>query len=270
MPKALRLAQVSDCHVGATWGPGDPFAGLKAAIAAIAALEDPIDALLISGDVSDNGVDDEYEQAVGVVGSLGVPVYALPGNHDHSERLRSHLGCPGSDGSSVQYAVDLGDLRLLALDTTLPSHYDGALGPERLAWLERTLGGAPDTPTLLAMHHPPFATGIAHMDRIGLADAAPFAALVRRHPQIERVLAGHLHRPIQARWAGTLASTAPAPCHQVVLDLDPDGEAAFVMEPPGYQLHHYTPGVGLVSHTVTLGRYPGPYPFHGASGTLLD
>src|SRR5262249_38419191 len=106
MPKPLRLAQVSDCHLGATWGPADPFAGLKAAIAAIAALEDRIDALLISGDVSDNGVDDEYERVVGLVGSLGVPYYALPGNHDHTERLRSHLGCHGSEGSSLQYAAD--------------------------------------------------------------------------------------------------------------------------------------------------------------------
>jgi 3',5'-cyclic AMP phosphodiesterase CpdA len=165
--------------------------------------------------------------------------------------------------------IDDHAVRLIGLDSTIPGETGGTLCAARLAWLAATLDAAPARPTVLFLHHPPFATGIAHMDRIGLADAAPFAALVRRHPQVERVLAGHLHRPIQARWAGTVASTAPAPCHQVVLDLTRDGPAAFVMEPPGYQLHLWRPDSGLISHTVTLGRYPGPYPFRDAAGTLL-
>lgn len=63
------------------------------------------------------------------------------------------------------------------------------------------------------MHHPPFPTFIGHMDRQGLTGAANLAALVRRHPQVERLLCGHLRRPIQARFSGTIASTAPSPAH---------------------------------------------------------
>jgi 3',5'-cyclic AMP phosphodiesterase CpdA len=111
------------------------------------------------------------------------------------------------------------------------------------------------------MHHPPFATGIAAMDRSGLRDPAAFAAVVARHRQIERILCGHLHRAIDRRFAGTVAGTAPSTAHQVRLDLDPGAPLQFIFEPPGYQLHFWRDGAGLVSHTAIFGDWPGPYPF---------
>src|SRR2546422_160764 len=88
---------------------------------------------------------------------------------------------------------------------------------------------------------------------------AAFADVVRRHPQVERVVCGHLHRPIQARVGGTLASTAPSTAHQVALDLEDDHPLAFVMEPPACQLHVWRPDTGLVSHTSYIGDFDGPY-----------
>jgi 3',5'-cyclic AMP phosphodiesterase CpdA len=110
------------------------------------------------------------------------------------------------------------------------------------------------------MHHPPFRTGIAHMDRIGLDNAEAFGRIVAHHPQIEKIICGHLHRAIDTRWCGTAVSTCPSPAHQVALDLRPDGPSAFVMEPPGYQLHWWD-GARLVSHTAFIGEFDGPYPF---------
>ena len=145
-----------------------------------------------------------------------------------------------------------------------------AATPARLAWLERTLAEGAGRPTVLVMHHPPFATGIAHMDAIGLLEgAAELGALVARHPEIERVLCGHVHRAIEARWHGTIASVAPSTAHQVRLDLSPKGASAFVMEPPGFQLHLWRDGLGIVSHTAAIGRFAGPYPFFDAGGKLV-
>ena len=121
------------------------------------------------------------------------------------------------------------------------------------------------TPTVILMHHPPFVTGIGHMDNIGFAKAGELEGIVRRHPQIERILCGHLHRPIHVRFGGTVASTCPSPAHQVVLDLDPDAPSRFLMEPPSYQLHLWRDGTGLVSHTALIGDFAGPYPFHDAT-----
>src|SRR5207244_10788268 len=123
-------------------------------------------------------------------------------------------------------------VRLVALDTLVPSQVGGLLCEERLGWLAARLAEAPDRPTVIFMHHPPFVTGIAHMDSYGLPSAREFAEVVRRHPQVERILCGHLHRPIQARVGGTLASTAPSTAHQVALDLEDDNPLMFTMEPP--------------------------------------
>ena len=92
---------------------------------------------------------------------------------------------------------------------------------------------------MIFMHHPPFKTAIEYMDGIGLEGADAMAEVVRRHPQVERVVCGHLHRSIQSRWAGTVAMTAPATAHQVDLDirhdiglappLGPDGEGALCL-----------------------------------------
>ena len=107
----------------------------------------------------------------------------------------------------------------------------------------------------------------AHVD-YKCANAEALKAIVERHPQVERILCGHLHRPIQVRWAGTLASTSPSPAHQVALDLSADAPSQFVMEPPGYQLHRWHAESGLVSHTAFIGKFDGPYPFHDGDGLI--
>ena len=151
--------------------------------------------------------------------------------------------------------MDDGPLRLVAIDTLLPSESGGRVDRERLAWLDARLGEAPGTPTVIFMHHPPFKTAIDYMDSIGLEGADAMADIVRRHPQVERVLCGHLHRSIQSRWAGTLALTAPATAHQVGLDVQPENGLHVTLEPPGYALHLWRPDVGLVSHVANIGDF---------------
>ncbi len=91
------------------------------------------------------------------------------------------------------------------------------------------------------------------MDAIRLDGADAFADILRRHPQVERVVCGHLHRSVQAMVGGRLAMSAPQPRHQVVLDLTRDAPSRFVIEPPSYLLHLWHPESGLISHTVTIG-----------------
>jgi 3',5'-cyclic AMP phosphodiesterase CpdA len=195
----------------------------------------------------------------------------MPGNHDDRQVLRDAFGehtYLRQWEPFVQYAIDDHPVRLVALDTLVPGSGSGELCAQRLQWLDRTLGTQPDKPTVVALHHPPFATGIGHMDRLTLAGSQALAQVIARHPQVERVIAGHLHRPITVRFAGTVASTCPSPAHQVALDLAPDAADNYVLEPPGYQLHWWS-GQQLVSHTAYVGEYPGPYPFR-MGGQLID
>lgn len=108
------------------------------------------------------------------------------------------------------------------------------------------------------------------MDDIGLRDADALAEVIGRHRQVERVIAGHVHRPIQCRFAGTIASTCPSTAHQLELDLSPGAPGGFRLEPSGLQLHHWIVGAGLVTHTVQIGDWPGPFPFFDENGLLID
>ena len=98
----------------------------------------------------------------------------------------------------------------------------GALCEARLGWLAARLAEQPDRPTLVLRHHPPFQTGIEHMDAIGLLAGGPeLERIVARYPRVERVLCGHLHRTIFRRFGGTIASTCPGTAHQLALELGP-------------------------------------------------
>ena len=263
------LAQISDLHIKL---PGklsyrvvDCAAMLARCVEEVLRLPQPPDAIVITGDLVDFGRREEYEHLRALLAPLPMPYYLVPGNHDERGALRSVF----SDHAYlrqwqpyVQYAIDDWPVRLVALDTVIPGQGGGRLDAERLAWLDRTLAAERQKPTIVVMHHPPFPTLIGHMDRIGLEAADELAAVISRHPQVERILCGHLHRPIQYRFAGTIASTSPSPAHQVALDLSAKAPSHFKMEPPAFQLHAWRPGTGVVSHTAYIGEFAGPFPFY--------
>src|SRR5262249_35583745 len=169
------------------------------------------------------------------------------------------------DPEFVQYVVDDYPVRLIGLDTLVPGKREGALCARRLAFLERALARTPAKPTVIFMHHPPFDCGILHMNRILLlAGAERVAEIVRPDPSVERVLCGHHHRMIEARFAGRICSISPGVAHQVMFGLPEDHAGALGLAPPAYQLHRYRPETGIVSHTVYVERYPGPFPFLSA------
>jgi 3',5'-cyclic AMP phosphodiesterase CpdA len=201
-----------------------------------------------------------------------VPVYLLPGNHDDPAAMReafpehNYLGTEGF----IQYTVAVGEIVMVALDTTIPGNSGGRLCGERLAWLAAQLENHRNECVVIAMHHPPFRTFIGHMDEIGLIEGADeLEQIVKDHPQIERVVCGHLHRSIDVRFAGTIASTCPSPAHQVCLDLSASAPSAWTLEPPGFKLHVLAEGGPLVSHLAFCGVHEGPYPFYNGN-ELID
>ena len=247
MSRPFLLAHLSDPHIGATWAAADPVAGLAAAVAAIRARWRP-DAVLVSGDLADHATDPEYERARELLAPLQAPLYVLPGNHDDRSALRRHFDVPGEGGEPVQYAVDLGPLRLVVLDTTRPGEDPGALDAELLGRLDSELSAAPEQPTLLAMHHPPVVTGIAAWDEVGLpaADQMALGGVVRRHPQVRRLVAGHVHRTITADLAGRPVLTVPSTYVQMRLTFGSD-ELELSDDPAGFALHAVLDG-RLSSH----------------------
>lgn len=276
MQRPFLVAQLSDLHIKAagrlSYRVVDTAGMLRDCVAHLLALPQRPDVVVFTGDLTDFGRPEEYAVLRELIAPLAMPVYLVPGNHDEREALCAAFpehGYLRQMPGFVQYAIDEHPLRIVALDTLVPGEGRGELCDARLAWLDARLAEAPGRPTLVLMHHPPFTTHIGHMDEQGLTGADALAAVVRRHPQVERVLCGHLHRPIETRFAGTIASTAPSAAHQVVLDLAADARSRFAMEPPAYRVHAYTPASGVVTHTAFVGSFAGPYPFH-EDGALID
>jgi len=264
----MLLCQISDLHVVAdrkrAYRVVDTAACLERCVRRIAGLDPAPDLVVATGDLVDSASPAAYGLLRELLAQLPVPVYLMPGNHDERESLRAafpdHRYLQGR-GEFVQYAIDEYPVRLLAVDTVIPGQDGGILCPQRLHWLEQTLAQS-DAPTVIALHHPPFPTGIGFMDGIGLGDPSLLARIVRRFPQVQRLVCGHVHRPIQALFAGTLASSCPSSAHQVTLDLREGTPSSFVMEPAAMQLHLWT-GETLVTHTSYVDRFDGPFPFHG-------
>jgi 3',5'-cyclic AMP phosphodiesterase CpdA len=250
MPTPFLLLQLSDSHIGSTWGDGDSFDQTAATVEHIRRLPNRPDAVVVTGDLADNGEAAEYAALGGLVDRLGVPCYPLPGNHDDRAVLRSHFGLPGEDGAPINYSVEIGPLRLVILDSTTPGEDGGDLGEARLSWLDRELSVAPEQPTIVAMHHPPLLTGAPAWDRIGLPDRERQAlgAVLERHSHVRLVIGGHMHRTIASRLAGRPVLAAPAIYRTALPDFETD-ELKLGGSAPAYVLHAVVDGE-ITSHVL--------------------
>lgn len=274
----MLIAQITDTHIKLpgklAYGKVDTAAMLKRCVAQLQTLKQQPDLILLTGDLVDLGRPEEYDHLKAILAPLKQRIVAIPGNHDERDAMRDAFAAdsylPKQRGSFLQFAIDDEyPLRLVGLDTLIPGQGGGELCAERLDWLDTTLSRKPDLPTLVLMHHPPFVTGIGHMDKIGLRGREAFTAIMARHPQVRLILCGHLHRTIRADVGGRPALTCPSPAHQVALDIDEQAPSCFRMEPPGFMLHWWSDGQ-LVSHTACIGDYDGPYPFFDPTGRLID
>lgn len=263
----MLLCQISDPHIvpegTLAYGRIDTPRMLERCVAKILALPRRPDVLIATGDLTDHATAEEYGLLRELLSPLTMPVYLVVGNHDERDALRAAFpehrylgGMEGQNGAGgfVQYTVEDFAVRLVVLDTLVPGAPGGALCARRLRWLDDRLAES-DRPTVIAQHHPPFVTGISFMDRMSLADPAAEAAVVSRYGHIERIISGHYHRNIQARFAGTVASVCPSTAHQLLLDLVPDAGIRFTFEPSAFHLHFWN-GAQLVTHTCVVEDFP--------------
>jgi 3',5'-cyclic AMP phosphodiesterase CpdA len=263
------LVQLSDLHITRPGtlisGRVDTAAALRHAVERVLAIRPRPVAVLATGDLVDAGHPAEYARLRELLQPLldaGLPLALLPGNHDERRALQAafagttgvHLG--DADAPTIQYALDLpGPLRLVVLDSLQSGRPEGGLDEARLAQADALLSARPDLPTLVALHHPPHASGLTVMDTMALQQGlAAFEALIAAHPQVQLVACGHLHRMTLGRIAHAPAVTAPSTAHQLALDLAPGAPLALALEPAGWLIHAWGPGLPLVTHLAMAGH----------------
>ncbi len=277
MARPLLIAQISDLHIkrpGAlAYGKVDTAAALAACVDELNRFSPRPDLVVISGDLADTPTADEYEHLKGLLAPLQIRFAAIPGNHDSRALMRTALPDLGyAETSGLNSVCAIGDLDIVLIDSSVPGTNYGTLDPTTLAWLDATLTASTWRPALLFLHHPPFTTGIAHMDVQNLRNADALAAVLRKHPRTRLIAAGHVHRATLAQFAGIPATICPAPNHAVALDLEEQLPPSMKIEPPAFHLHAWfaTGEFGrVVTHWVPIGNFAGPYPFFDSDGRML-
>ncbi|MEA3066231.1 MAG: 3,5-cyclic-AMP phosphodiesterase [Sphingomonadales bacterium] len=260
----MLIAQITDIHLG--FDPGNPDElnrqRLDCALRSLKAMVPRPDLLLATGDLADAGDDSEsYARLKLALADLPFPVFYALGNHDGREAFRANFPDLAMPGGFLQYAIEGHDLRILVLDTLEEGRHGGNFCETRAAWLRDRLAEAPGRPTLIVLHHPPVDSGLSWMTEDPEASwVARLEALVSAQDNIVALIAGHLHRPVVTRWAGTLLAVCPSTAPQVALDFEtidperPDGRPMIVADPPCFAVHHWD-GKRLVSHFDTAGEH---------------
>jgi 3',5'-cyclic AMP phosphodiesterase CpdA len=278
MSTPVIIAQISDLHIKPpgelAYGRVDTAAALTRCIEMLNRFAPRPDMVVISGDLVDIPDIQSYNHLDALLTSLMLPFVVLPGNHDERRLFRSTFSLQqyANPNGALNHMCGARGLDLLLIDSSVPGSPYGELDAATLRWLDITLGASTTRPALLFLHHPPFITGIDHMDVQNLRNSRDLDGMLRRHPRARLVAAGHVHRATMTTFAGVAATICPAPNHAVALDLDARLPPSFKVEPPAFHVHVWFPGDGygnIVTHLVPIGNFDGPHPFFDAKGRLL-
>jgi len=247
------VAQLTDTHIVAG---GDSYMGhdteryLRDAIAAIVALPERPTLAVVTGDLTNTGTQAEYERFAAIMEALPMPYFVVPGNHDDRATLRATLPPQTygrSDETTIRFAIEDYPVRLVGLDGNRARPWPGAtLDDNTLRWLDERL--ARPQPTIVAVHQPPFRTGIHYLDAFGFRGAQALRKLVARHPHVGRVICGHIHCIRQTHVGRTLVTSAPSTAPTTLPLLFMEGKiAGSQREAPGFAIHGWSGNQGFVT-----------------------
>lgn len=234
----MKLIHLTDPHLPP---PGhrlyglDPNERFKQAIGHINANHADASLVLVTGDLTNDGVAASYEALRSHLGALRVPWRLLLGNHEERTLFRTIFPeAPADENGFIQSAYDTEDATILLLDTHEPGTPSGRLCEKRLGWLSDQLAARPEKDIYLAMHHPPLDLGLPGMDAIGLIDKKPFAETLAGHDRIRHIFFGHVHRLVTGSWRGIPFTGQRGVSHQLALTMTRTSGYPGSLESPTY------------------------------------
>ncbi|MBC6460461.1 metallophosphoesterase [Actinomadura sp. HBU206391] len=238
------LAHVSDTHLDG----GDRSAERAARVMAyLNELPQPLDAVLITGDIADHGLPAEYHQAKTILASRH-PVFTCPGNHDVREAFRAVLlGHDGGEGPINQVHGAAGAVFALC-DSSIPGRHDGFLTDDTIAWLEAVLAETPErTPVFVCFHHPPVMLHSPFIDEIRQYGEQRLADLIARHPNVMATLCGHAHTAAATTFASRPLLVAPGVVSTLSLPWERGDDLDYEL-PPAIAFHVLDDDLRLTTH----------------------
>ncbi len=268
-----RVAQLSDTHIVSS-GTGyfgiDTERYLRDALAEVHALDPVPDYIVVTGDLVNQGTPAQYARFREIMSSARLPYFVIPGNHDDAGNMRAELA-PETYGNapadSRHYAIEDFAIRLVGLDCNVRRPWPGAVADRATCtWLERTLAArGPDRATIVAVHQPPFRTGLRYVDAGGFLGSDRLRAVVDRHPNVRALITGHIHCIREARWNHAVASSAPSSAPQKIPLVFMQGRVLGVVdEAAGFAIHDLHDD-GTFARTDVRRNAEGRYEVHGSA-----
>jgi len=249
----LRIAQITDTHLYAD--PENTLLGLKTRhclqqVAELAARRKP-HLVVASGDLAHDASPTAYRAVRDCLEPLAVPVYCLPGNHDEAMEMRK---CMNDAPFRTISCLRTGGWQMLFLDSSVSGSEAGHLGTAELARLEGDLASAPDSPSIVWLHHQPVPVGSSWLDTMAIDNGNQLLDIVDRHPQVRGIVWGHVHQLFEKRHKDTLLLATPSTCIQFL-----PGSEAFAVDhiPPGYRWFELYGDGRLASGVERLPEIPG-------------
>lgn len=264
-----KILQITDTHIvpqnDLAYGRVETASALKATVETVNDMLDaigPVDAVAITGDVTDYGNRADYERFKDIMASLKLPYLVLPGNHDDRENMRdafaSEHWMPAN--GPICWHLELEDFILIGLDSLVQGQAHGQLCKQSLGYLQNVMKEAKGKPLLLGFHHPPVTIGLHVMDQNNLWNTDDLADCLRSYNGDVRLITGHVHRSSTSLFANRICLTCPGPSHAVSMDLRTDAINCLTKEPGAFMLHERRDG--FVSHVIPVGSFDGPHPFY--------
>lgn len=201
----MKIVHLSDLHIadeGNVLWETDTLSHLKHAVEIIGAINN-IDAIIITGDLSNDGSIWSYEYIYKTLQRLKIPTLCCPGNHDNIEIMKlMNINIFHTNN----YETNINGYDFIVLNSTIPGMSRGLLTEDSLSWLERKLINSKN-PTIIAFHHPCVEPG-GWLNRKILENRNDFVRLISDYRNVKLVLYGHIHYPFQTEINGIKFSSA--------------------------------------------------------------
>ena len=216
-PDSVVLLQITDTHLfanesGALLGVATQQS-FHAVLNAVDASTRKFDAIVATGDISQDHTPDSYQRFAEGIARWEQPCFWLPGNHDYQPTMVTTLA--NGAGISDTKHILVGDAwQVVLLDSQVPGVPHGELSDYQLEWLERTLSAHASRHTLIFLHHHPMPSGCTWLDQHSLRNSHMLEAVLQAFPLAHTLVCGHIHQDLDLNWNGRRLLSTPSTCVQ--------------------------------------------------------
>ncbi|MGA8945472.1 MAG: metallophosphoesterase [Pseudolabrys sp.] len=267
--RPILITQISDLHItrpGAlAYGRVDTATALLRTISTLNGLSPRPDLVVISGDIADSALPEEYAHATKLLGALKVPFVAIPGNHDRRPLMRESFpdSAYGEPGWALNKVRRVNGLDIVLIDSTVAGAAHGELDQRSNGLTAHSRRRQHDRHSCFCtIHRSTRASCTRTPCGCGTPDA--LATVLKSHARVLLLAAGHVHRAAQTVFTGISASICSAGEQAVTLEFEPRWAEVFRVEPPAFHLHAWLSGPrfgSVVTRVLPVGEFPGPYSY---------